>query len=378
MPPTTPDPSVVLHQIGDLVSGPRPDFAAARKILASIDPSQVDLQAQAEQLIRFYEALQSKDGWVTSLFGAVSSKVPGGWGLVAGAVVVLAALFLVSRYGGGATPAPTEALPFPLPIPTFEPAGDGRVITYQHGRLIELAIQPAPKDVSLDGGFSTWPGGRRFRSAWAAPYDGERYVEGGLLMDDDYLYVGAHVGDPWPMRNAHKPGDDADGGWAGGAIQIRLATNVVGDKDATPVGDKYPTDKLIHLTLWQSEGRACLHVAEGASALRTRARLFPAEEGYNGRFEADRDDRGYSMKCRVPWKLLGLDRAPYGRKLGLCWEVCWSDREGKRCVGKLTDFFDAEALRHLEGLGAESERVPGKQSFQRPVVWGRATCPPAR
>jgi hypothetical protein len=377
MPPAAePDPSLVLHQIADLVRGPRPDFDGARKILAEISASQPELQAQAEQLIRMFEAAQAPGGWGQRLTAAVSRLVPGSWGPFLGVVAVGAGLLGYYFLGGGGDSRPAAALSYPLPCPLFEPAGDGRLITFQHGGLVECAVQPAPKDLNLGAALSTWPRAGRFRTAWAAPYDGQRFVEGGLLMDADALFVGAHVGDPWPLRSAHKPGADPDGGWAGGSLQLRLGTDVTADKDGWPVTPDYPADRLLHLTLWHSEGRACLHLAEGAGVVRLRKILFPNDDGYDGRFEPDGDGLGYAIKCRVPWRVLGLEKAPYGRKLGLCWEVSWSDRAGKDCVGKLTEFFDANTLRQLDGITPEGERLPGKQSYQRPVIWGRATCPP--
>jgi len=64
--------------------------------------------------------------------------------------------------------------------------------------------------------------------------------------------------------------------------------------------------------------------------------------------------------------------APYGRELGMCWEVCWANQAAERCVGKLTDCFDPNALRQLNLPDAENERVPGKRSYQNPVIWGKA------
>jgi hypothetical protein len=273
--------------------------------------------------------------------------------------------------------APIEANPpYPLPFPLTATEGD-RIVTYQHGRLTGLHVMRAPATVDMDIGADgrlPWDCRGRFRSAWAAPYADQYYIEGCLMMDEHYLYIGALVGDPCPMRSACEPKPTTDGGWSGGSIQLRVATDL---DHLWPVQPVHAKEKLFHLTLWSFQDRAYLHIARGMDFSVPIAPLRSPDQGYEARFRKTDDDRGYVVKCRVPWKLLGLETAPYGRELGLSWDVLWSDQQGREFIGKLTDFYNAAALNDLRARAAGALLPPGKQSYQTAAIWGKAVCPAA-
>jgi hypothetical protein len=136
--------------------------------------------------------------------------------------------------------------------------------------------------------------------------------------------------------------------------------------------EEYPPDNLTHLTFWQFQGQPYWQMARGFPNLKKYDVPATVLSDFAARFQPVIG--GYVFKCRIPWAILGLNAVPYGKELGFCWETTWSDRNGSQCVGKLTDFFDPDQLRNLEGLPTEAERVPGKQSYQRPQIWGKAIC----
>jgi hypothetical protein len=281
-------------------------------------------------------------------------------------------------FGPPANPFAPEAAetPFPLPVPLFAPDGQGRAVTFQHGRLLGLHVPPARAGFRPEDDFEKWDRRGMFHSAWAPPYSEQRFVDGCLLSDDDSLYVGALVGDPWALRSQSRPGAAPDGGWEGGSVQIRLATA------GWPVKDEDATEKFFHLTFWHyaREERAFLHVGRGKRLELAAGPPLPSQDNSGSEFSGTFvpvGTRGYVMRCRVAWHLLRLEHGPRDRAFGLCWEVCWSDPAGEHFVGKLTEFFDPVRLREMTAVGGEPERLPGKQSYQRPDFWGKAIFPPA-
>jgi hypothetical protein len=364
-----PDPGAdaVLSRIAAALGGNAPDFARARQIVRDIDPSRAELRARAEQLVRLYRAARPASPW-----HRLAARLPARWRPVLLAVAALALAVPAAYRLWPGDFAPTAARdPYPLPVPLFE--SDGKAaLSLQHGRLIVLHVLPAADDLGLDGDLSRWDTRGQFHSAWAPPYDRQHYVDGCLLMSPKYLYVGARVGDPWPLRSSVPGAEDTQTGWEGGSLQLRLAT---GEQHPADIDGPYPPDRLVHLTLWhrKADGKSLLRVGHGALTEPTKPLVAPQDD-FDAHFAPA--EGGYMVKRRLPWGLLGLTEAPFGRSLGFCWETTWSDRAGERCVGKLTEFFDPNRLRDLAGLDNELERLPGKQSYQRPVIWGKALCAP--
>jgi hypothetical protein len=374
MPPTPPvslSDEVLIHRLGEVLSRSAPDDPAPWNLVATLGPEQGELRARATQLIETSQALQR---------GRRAPARP--W--LRYLVLVLAGLVLAAAVSYSVWPAPkrdgvapVEAdRPFPLPFPLFTTQA-GRIVTYQHGKLTGLHVVRAPADVSMDvsaGSLRGWNQRGHFRSALAAPYADQYFIAGCLMMDDRYLYIGAHVGDPWAMRSASEPKATIDGGWLGGSIQLRLATDL---DHVWPVQAAHDTAKLNHLTLWSYQGRAYLHIAHGMDFKDKVTPLASPAPGYEAHFSKTDNDQGYVVKCRVAWKLLGLEKAPYGRELGLSWDVLWSDRTGQEFVAKLTDFYHPAALRDLRDTTPELELLPGKMSYRTATIWGKAICPAA-
>jgi hypothetical protein len=217
-------------------------------------------------------------------------------------------------------------------------------------------IVPAPGEIAVDGDLSDWDQSGKFRSACDEPYSAAHYVEGLMMYDADYLYVGAHVGDPAPMRSILNPADEEKDClcWRGGSVQVRVSTST--DLD-WPLEGEMPwpnmtqhgnrpcdiSDNIIHMTFWYyaPEQLPSLHIEYGMDMHGDR--VNPA--GYRGAFRRDSDGRGYVFEYAVPWRLLSAEAKPPrgGDVLAACWNVHWSDNGGRRWKGHLVDVLNPDA-----------------------------------
>ena len=96
---------------------------------------------------------------------------------------------------------------------------------YNRSRIDSVHVVPAPPGVIVDGSLSDWDMSGIFRSECVAPYGEHHYVEGAMMYDDRYVYIGAHVGDPHPMRSIQDPYTDPEYPWRGGSVIVRLAAS---------------------------------------------------------------------------------------------------------------------------------------------------------
>ena len=93
---------------------------------------------------------------------------------------------------------------------------------------------PVPGPVVIDGDLADWD----LSGSTLMCYDVEslKDVYSGrvaMMHDADNLYVAIRWKDPIPLRNSHNPQFQADKGWAGDCVQLRLKT-----------------DRISHVTAW--------------------------------------------------------------------------------------------------------------------------------
>jgi hypothetical protein len=171
------------------------------------------------------------------------------------------------------------------------------------------------------------------------------------------------------MLNVFDPDTDPTVGWKGGAIQVRLST----DRAGLPLTGQWPSlpgyrpspqdrsGKLAHLTMWccKPKHEPCLHIAWGMDFKRHQANPV----GYRGDFRKDADGRGYTMEYAIPWSLLGAPTDPPqpGDVLGACWNVHWSDEDGRLWKGYLVDIINPQEKGY---------------TYQRAATWGQAIYHP--
>jgi hypothetical protein len=181
------------------------------------------------------------------------------------------------------------------------------------------------------------------------------------------MFVGAHVGDPAPMCSVIDPATDPTMGWKAGAVQVRICTDRKAGwpvdaegsivRAGKPLRPQDHSDRLVHLTMWyyQPEKKPCLHIAYGMQFKGDR--VNPPD--VRAAFVRDPDGHGYTMTYAIPWTLLhaGDDPPQPGDELGCCWNVHWSDEDGRLWKGYLVDVLN------------QAEKG---YTYQRAATWGRA------
>jgi hypothetical protein len=252
-------------------------------------------------------------------------------------------------------------------LPDRNDPSDRGAYPYNVSLYDTIHIVPATAAPVIDADLSDWDLSGRFRSACVHPYGHNHYVEAAMMYDNKFLYVAAHVGDPYPMRSKISPdltkllyGD-------GGGIALRISTDrklgwplsAASQRERSPQplleSDKNP--KLNFLVLWhyQPDSRACLHIRSGMDL--HDSKVNPA--GYQGAYREDDDGLGYTLEYAIPWSLLNaVDDPPQaGDQLAAMFLVHWSDEAGEKWKGQLIDV-----------------KKPGEQgwNFDRAATWGKA------
>jgi hypothetical protein len=238
-------------------------------------------------------------------------------------------------------------------------------------RWDRVEIVPATRPVEVDGDLSEWNHLRMFHSYCEGSAGKDHAVEGAMMCDADYLFVGAHVADPAPMRNVIDPTTDGDAGWKGGGLQVRLSTDralgwpvdanaeVYYSGQQAKLRPQDVNERLVHLTLWHyaPKQKDCLRVSYGMDFHGGQTN----PNGYRAAFRKDADGRGYTLEYAIPWALLKAegDRPRTGDILAATWTVHWSDESGRRWRGQLVEIRNpSEPLRN--------------NNWDRAASWGKA------
>ena len=234
---------------------------------------------------------------------------------------------------------------------------------YNQSHLGILNVVPAPEKVAIDGNLSDWDRSGAFHAECMPPYNDNHHVDGSLMYDSRFLYIGAHVADPAPMLSKMDPDvNPQQYSWQGGSVILRLATDpklgwplkAMGPAERSTQHPDYgqrPEDineNLVHLTMWyyQPSGKARLQLSFGmdfhGEITQPLSKIEGAAEnkvGWDGVFVKDPDGRGYTLEYAVPWALLNAASKPpqAGDVLAANWTVHWSDKKGELSRGYLTE-----------------------------------------
>lgn len=210
-----------------------------------------------------------------------------------------------------------------------------------------IVVQQARREPVIDGRLDEWSKTPGFSSSFDGSAACSERAAGWMMYDAKNLYVAAHVRDPAPMRNRIAPELDADRGWVGGSVQIRISTDraagwpVAGNSHgyylrrgrsahATAVEKAAASNpRLSHLDMWYHapSGRACLTVGHGMTY--DSYDVNPA--GFAGAFLRDEDDKGYVLEYAIPWAALNAADDPprSGDTLATAWQIHFSDSSGQ-------------------------------------------------
>jgi len=224
---------------------------------------------------------------------------------------------------------------------------------YNNARHQELHIVRAPAEIEIDGLLNDWDLTGQFASRCEPPFDSFYYVRGAAMYDEQYLYLSAEVGDPFPMRSKVSPHIQRSLYGHGGCLAFRISTDrrmgwpvrgrSINDEEEEGFRQLLPedlNDQLAFLVLWyyEPEKLPCLHVKYGMDEHDRKVN----PPGYAGAFQKRADGLGYTAEYAIPWSLLnaGDDPPQAGDTLGLTWLVHWSGPEGQNWRGQLIDIVN--------------------------------------
>lgn len=181
---------------------------------------------------------------------------------------------------------------------------------------------PAPGPVTIDGKLDDWD----LSGQVVMCYDLENLrdiysAEVAMMHDAEALYVAIHWKDPQPMGNSHHPRYQANKGWAGDAVQLRIKT-----------------DRISHLTAWYyapakepafqiDYGKDLNEPFKGGSTQLYRTEGWKLEQGAEMAFLQDADGHGYVQEMKIPWKLITLEGKPVapGAAMACGVELLWGE-----------------------------------------------------
>lgn len=196
----------------------------------------------------------------------------------------------------------------------------------------EVKAVPAPRKVVIDGDLKDWDLSGAIETFYDESLLPSFSVKVAFMYDADALYVAAAFVDETPMVNAHDPKIEADRGWAGDCLQVRLCSDPA---------EKYPleadtvarqgNDRICHLTMWYFTPRSEPVLDVRYSMAYRGARLLAgAESGLA--FKKNPDGKGYVLEGRVPWALLNAKEKPprAGDALALTVQPLWGSADGRQ------------------------------------------------
>jgi hypothetical protein len=247
----------------------------------------------------------------------------------------------------------------------------------QYGRAEQAAmiVTRVIEPVRIDGRLDDWQAAAGFTASRDGSADCPEWADGRMMYDDEHLYIAAHVGDPAPMQSTIDPSLDADDGWRGGGVQVRVSTdrgmgwpvnanapNYYAMRGIAPTAEQKASatnQRLAHLTMWfhAPSQKACLTIAHGMLV----SDLVVDPSGYRGGFVRDADGKGYVLEYAIPWRLLHCETDPprAGDTLATAWQVHWSDAGGRLWRDQLIEVRNADEPRRI-------------MIWERGATWGRA------
>ena len=247
----------------------------------------------------------------------------------------------------------------------------------QYGRAEQAAmiVTRAIEPVRVDGRLDDWQAAAGFTASRDGSADCPEWADGRMMYDDEHLYIAAHVGDSAPMQSMIDPSLDADDGWRGGGVQVRLSTdrgmgwpvnasapNYYAMRGIAPTAEQKASatnSRLAHLTMWfhAPSQKACLTIAHGMLV----SDLVVDPSGYRGGFVRDANGNGYVLEYAIPWRLLNCEADPprAGDTLATAWQVHWSDAGGRLWRDQLIEVRNPDEPRRI-------------LIWERAATWGRA------
>jgi DNA-binding beta-propeller fold protein YncE len=162
---------------------------------------------------------------------------------------------------------------------------------------------PTPGAVAVDGKLDDWDLSGQVLMCYDVETLKDVYsAKVAMMYDADNLYVAIHWTTANPMSNSHDPRYQANKGWAGDSVQLRMKT-----------------DRISHLTGWYyaagkepfigiSYGKSLTEPFGGGEKKLFQKQGWKLDEGAEEAFLKDADGKGYVQEIKVPWNLITNDK----------------------------------------------------------------------
>lgn len=181
---------------------------------------------------------------------------------------------------------------------------------------------PAPGKIAVDGKLDDWDLSGQVLMCYDIETLRDVYsAQVAMMHDADNFYVSLHWKDPIPLGNSHQPRYQANKGWAGDAVQLRLKT-----------------DRISHVTAWYyapasepalqiSYGKSLTEPFGGAEAQLFRTQGWKLDQGAEMAFLKDADGRGYVQEIKLPWKVIAEKTPKPGEQISCGVELLWGEAD---------------------------------------------------
>ncbi|MFM8805448.1 MAG: hypothetical protein ACKOK8_16340 [Planctomycetia bacterium] len=246
---------------------------------------------------------------------------------------------------------------------------------FGHPQAEAIVVTRAARPTTIDGRLDEWDAAPGVTASLGLDPDAAEWMDGRMMYDDKQLYIAARVGDPHPLASLINPNTNANDGWRGGAVQVRLSThrklgwpvnanaasyfNMRGIAPTPEQSQAALNPRLLHLTMWydSGNGKPCLTIQHGMLS----GELQANPSGYRGSYARAADGKGYTMEYAIPWRLLNCEADPPqpGDNLAASWQVLFSDEDGKVWRTQIVEVHNP----------AEPARI---YTWERAATWGRA------
>lgn len=203
----------------------------------------------------------------------------------------------------------------------------------------QIHVVPPPGKVVIDGKLEDWDLSGAIEMFIDEASRDSYSVRGAMMYDTEFLYVGAKVKDPTPMRNNYSFGGEAGKAWDADAIQIFLVSNpdLKSNVSRQSSGQNSADSQFVTtFWLWYSTQDKAPGFYSQCTLKYQDPTLNPP--GVTGAIVGDEDGKGYTLEYGIPWKVLRAPREIVGGNTMQCqWMLLWgNDRRTTTCCGMTT------------------------------------------
>lgn len=263
---------------------------------------------------------------------------------------------------------------------------------YRHSslNLFPAASVAAGGTIQVDGDLTDWKPEAFVHMVQTPELSGQYAVDVALAYDATGLLLAVRVTDSTPLQNRVDPAGQADKGWAGDALQMRIVVDPRAKVGmATDAFGPLPdlTRKVTHFTMWYSAPR---QLASRHINYTWAFKDDVVSTGQDAGVVYQRGVGGYALETRIPWSRCRVEKplAP-GQSCMLTLQFLWGDAENKGFSGNFGDCLIGEGTEALlfnrpqnwgQGYFVKPEEVETKlreQAANEKKLWDQAVTTPA-